>query len=210
MRRAWNNKTTVIHEVSWNMRRNTCHRVQIESGRRRFYSWVFLPSGQIDHLTINSNHTRRWLLITNEIPRALPDEEKITAPCAGSNPPFRDRSLLSHSLSIFLCLVHPLCLFSNVFAPGGDRELNSPLSSLCRRDTAPELSPEPRRMPGIRPGNEQSEKTCLNAGPKCRRCLVSDEQLNKVEASICDDTRIYGEARARKTSSRQPLFRVTL
>lgn len=34
--------------------------------RRRFYSWVF-PSWRIDRLTINSNHTGRWLLITNKI-----------------------------------------------------------------------------------------------------------------------------------------------
>lgn len=41
----------------------------------RFYSSVF-PSWRIDRLTINSNHTARWLLITNKIPE--PDEGKIT------------------------------------------------------------------------------------------------------------------------------------
>lgn len=84
--------------------RLTSHQIESKSvqwrRRRRFYSWIFFStSGQIDHLTINSNHTGRWLLITNEIPRALPDEEKITALQAGAEPPFGDRGLFSLSLS---------------------------------------------------------------------------------------------------------------
>lgn len=50
--------------------------------------------------------------------------------------------------------------------------------------------PEPRWMPSIRSGNEQSEKTCLYPGAKSVEGFVSDEQLNKVEASICDGSRI--------------------
>lgn len=48
-------------------------------------------------------------------------------------------------------------------------------------------------MPGIRPGNERKRKNMFELRAKVSSALVSDEQLNKVEASICDDIRIYDE-----------------
>lgn len=109
---------------------------------------------------------------------------------AGADPAFRgNRSFSSLSLfSFFSFFIY--YVFSNVFVPGGDRELNSPLSPSRRRDIV--LLPI-RNRAGCRafsPEMSRSEKTCLSPGPKCCQDLVSDEQLNKVEASICDDARI--------------------
>lgn len=79
-------------------------------------------------------------------------------------------------------------------------------------DWTDEATPEPRHPPRVHPGNEQSEKTCLYPGLKCREKsggekgggdLVSDEQLNKVEASIRDGR----EARSyRLTDPKSPFF----
>lgn len=154
--------------MSRNSHAATCHQVQIEY-RGPFYSWAFFPSGQIDHLTINSNHTARWLLIISEIPVTSPDEEKITAPCWRG--PFLRGSIPLLSFPLLpLFLARLFCFFSNIFVPGGDGELNSPLfSSSYRRNAAPVRNRAGCRVFG--PEMSESEKTCLSPGPKCRRTL---------------------------------------
>jgi len=45
-------------------------------------------------------------------------------------------------------------------------------------------------MPSIRLGNERKRKNMFEPRAKVSSDLVSDEQLNKAKASICDDTRM--------------------
>lgn len=132
--------------------------------------------------------------------------------------PFSVRLILSFfflSLPLFFFLIYPEYRSSTRAFPPSRRgqRLNGPVDApTSRRRTTTGRTRQRRNRGILHPGNEQSEKTCLYPGLKCREKsggekgggdLVSDEQLNKVEASIRDGR----EARSyRLTDPKSPFF----